>query len=107
MSRFFLSSTVFLILAALAAADSPPWQSSSEQARHLERNAGLIEKLVDDGLELANQNNALDRAKACGIIATRLTAAIEKAAEDKDAARAAELSQHLRVVLQRGIAANL
>jgi hypothetical protein len=107
MSRFFLTTSMFLVLAALASADSPRWQSSSEPGRHLERNVDLIEKLVDDGLELADKSNPLDRAKACGAIATRLAAAIEKAADDKDTVRAAELAQHLRLVLQRGVAANL
>jgi hypothetical protein len=107
MSRFFLSSLVFILLAALVSADSPFWPSSAEQARYLELNSDLIEKLVDGGLDLADQNSALDRAKACGAIATRLANAIDKAADDKDTFRAAELSQHLRLVLQKGIAANL
>jgi hypothetical protein len=107
MSRFFLSSILFVFLAALASADTPIGTSSEKQGRFLQRNASLIEKLVDDGMELAAQSNALDRAKACGTIATRLAGEIEKATDNKDTARAAELSQHLRLVLQRGIAANL
>jgi hypothetical protein len=107
MSRFFLSTVAFALLAALVSADTPFWPSYAEQGRYLERNSDLIEHLVDHGLELADQNSPLDRAKACGAIATHLANAIEKAADDKDAFRTAELSQHLRLVLQKGIAANL
>ena len=107
MSRFFLTTLVFVFLAALVSADSPLWPTAAEQARHLERNSDLIEKLVDGGLDLADQKSALDRAKACGTIATRLSDEIQRSAGDKDSARTLELSQHLRLVLQRGIAANL
>ncbi|MFL5245157.1 MAG: hypothetical protein ACJ8FY_23895 [Gemmataceae bacterium] len=107
MSRFFLTSVVFVFLAALASADSPLWPTAAEQAHHLERNADLIEKLVDGGLDLAQQKSALDRAKSCGTLAARLSDEIQKAAADRDSARTLELSQHLRLVLQRGIAANL
>lgn len=107
MKRFLLVSVFVVLPTAWGLADAPGGVSIFDQGKYLERNAPLIEKLVDDGLHLAEQKNALDRAKACGSIAAELADEINKAARNKEAARATELSLHLQIVLQRGVAANL
>jgi hypothetical protein len=106
MNRFVLALPLILF-ASLAAADSPRWLTTAEQAGYLHQNLGLIRSVVGNSLSLAGTKGPLDRADACGKTAVDLSREIQQAADAGESARAAELALHLRKLLTQGVAANL
>jgi hypothetical protein len=96
------------VLAALAQAGSPAASlSPGEQARRFQRNRDLIEKLVDGGVRLAQEENPLRRAACCNGLAQSVADAMRQAAGDQEGARVAELGEHLKSLLTIGVAPNL
>jgi hypothetical protein len=106
MNRFVISLPLILI-ASLAAADSPRQLTLAEQADYLHRNLGLIKSVVGNSLALAHEDTPLKRAEACSKTAAVLGGEIQQATDAHDSARAAELALHLRKLLTQGVAANL
>jgi hypothetical protein len=103
MNRFALTLPLILV-ASLAAADSPRKLTMSEQVDYLHRNLGIIKSVVGNSISLAGTKDPLDRAKACSKTAADLVREIEST---DDSARAAELAFHLRKLLMQGVAAHL
>ncbi len=89
--------------AALADDDVPP----EERARQLPRDLQLIETLVDSGLKLAAEDDALRRADQCNRLADKLAREIKVAMGKKEGGRANQLSLQMQELLTRGVASNL
>jgi len=98
---------VFAFVTALALAQETAPAPNAERMELFRRDRGLIEKLVAGGLQLAGEEDPLRRADFCTGVAEQLAAEIEQAAEGSENARAAEFGQHLRAMLQDGVAHNL
>lgn len=79
----------------------------AEEARRFHRNFDLIESVVKNSMQLAVEEDPIRRAACCGNVARSLARAIEQASAEREGERAAELGQHLRAQLQRGVATNL
>ncbi len=92
------------LLLALVAADGPAPPAHSQAVR---RDLSLIETLVTHGLRLAAADEPLSRAACCQSVAERLADEINRAAGENDRERVAELTPHLRAVVESGVAANL
>jgi hypothetical protein len=95
---------VSLVGLALASADVP---TTSPRVGRLHKDLGLIEALVDSSLRLAAEPDPLKRAAACNALADRLAREVRQAAAAKDQARAADLGNGLKMLVVRGVAANL
>jgi len=106
MKRPILLTLVGVVLATGAWADAPTLRTADE-ARQLHENLDLVRNLVKGGLLLAAEDDPLKRADHCNALATYLASEIEQAAERHDIDRAAELGQHLRMMLQHGVADNV
>jgi hypothetical protein len=97
---------LLLALAGLASAqDAPP--DAADRLRQLQRDFALIEVLVQEGLHLAGQDDPLQRAESCNVVAKRLVQEIKQAAGERDQPRATQLGNYLHSVLVRGVAGNL
>jgi hypothetical protein len=107
MVRFALLNMVVLALAAAVWGGAPVPLSDVERARQLQRDQELIESLVDSGLALAATEDPLQRAGQCNKVAERLASEIRHAGADRDSGRVKELGQHLKLVLENGVADNL
>ncbi|HEV3202954.1 MAG TPA: hypothetical protein VGY77_01155 [Gemmataceae bacterium] len=109
MNRYWiLPVSAFLILAIVAVAQDPSNSAEEEWlTRQWQRNRGLIEALVQNGLALAGEKDPIERAKSCKDLADRFAEEIQEAAEDHEAGRALELSGHFHALIKRGIAGNL
>jgi len=105
MRRFLRRLLPALLLAGLVGADEAP--APAERARLFERDRELIRELVEQGLRLAEEDDALKRADCCNGVARHLADEMRRAADDREPARVAELSAHLHDVLKGGVAANL
>jgi len=103
--KYFLSATL-LALSGLALATDWPGESE-ERLRQVQRDLQLIQTLVDQGLNLAAEEDPIVRARTCNDLAGALVQEIQKAAETKDEKRAAHLGGYLKTVLVRGVAENL
>lgn len=93
--------------AAAARADKPAGPTPQDEARAFKRNRDLIQVVVDESLALADASKPMERARSCGQVARKLAEAAQKAADDRESARVAELGEHLRNQMQRGVADNL
>jgi hypothetical protein len=98
---------VVALAAAGWAVGQPPSPSGEERARQWQRDQELVRELVDTGLTLAREEDALRRAAACKQLANVFSREIRRAAADRDGARVADLGRHLQAVLETGVAANL
>jgi hypothetical protein len=95
-----------VLFASFALADVQGGPSASVRAELLRRNRGLIEVVVQNSIALADTDNALNRANACGELAKRLADEISRNNEN-ETERAIELAEYLQIVLKVGVAANL
>jgi hypothetical protein len=109
MNRYWIVPIGSLLMLAMLAAAQDPVNSADDAwlTGQLERNLGLIEALVHHGLTLAGEKDPMARAKTCKDLADRFAEEIEDAAEEHEARRALELSDHFRSLFKRGIAGNL
>lgn len=102
----FLLPAIFLALCGLALATDRP-SEPQERLRQFQRDLGLIQALVDEGLNLAGEEEPLKRAQMCNSLAENLVQEIQLATGKGDEPRAAGLSNYLQTVLVRGVAGNL
>jgi hypothetical protein len=93
------------LFAEAASAATPP--DLAEQARHFQRNRGLVTDLVDGGVSLAKADEPLGRAECCNRLAKTLATEISLAAGDREGDRVADLGAHLQALLKVGVADNL
>jgi hypothetical protein len=106
MNRFVLPLAV-LTLATVVWADSTPPLLPGEKVERFHKNQKLVKALVEHGLDLAKQDDPIQRAKQCGSVAEFFAAEIREAAKRRDGYRAAELSALLGTLLKTGVADNL
>ncbi len=107
MTRRLLLTLTFAALAALAHADSPAPVPAHVYVARFQKDLVLVEALVESGVRLANDEDPLARAESSTEVARRFAAEVQIAAEERDAARAAELGSHLHNLLERSVAPNL
>jgi hypothetical protein len=97
-----------LTAAGLALADGPaPVRSPAERLEQFRRDRGLVRKLVEGGLQLANQDDPLKRADQCNLLAKDLSQAVQQAVQERDRARGERFGQGLEKLLVHGVAGNL
>lgn len=108
MRRTLLSTTIFLALAAWAGAQGP--SSPLSPATHCElfkTNQDLLQHLVNDGIELADDDQPLKRAEQCNRTAAMLARYLGNAADDQNADRVVELAGIMSDVVRDGLVPNL
>jgi hypothetical protein len=100
-----LVAALLLTLAGhvLAVQEAP----DAERTQQLQRDRALIEVLVRGGLDLAGEDDPLQRAAHCGRIAEVYGKEVKRAVDKKDDLRAALLGQQMQVMLEQGVAGNL
>lgn len=105
MNRFLLALVPLALLTAVGWADT----ASREQERifQMQRNRQLIEALVESGLQLAGENDPIKRANHLNGLADRVVTEIRTAARASENHRVEELGDHLRAILEEGVAASL
>jgi DNA anti-recombination protein RmuC len=99
-----LAATLICVTAGQNAGPPP---GVAARAAQFESNYGLFQVLVENGLRLAGEDDALKRADYCDGLVERFAAELKKASADNNQARVAELGQHLHDLLSEGVAANL
>ncbi len=105
MKTSLLLATLLALSGMALATDRPA--AAEERLRQFQRDLGLIQSLVDEGLNLAAEEDPLLRARTCNKLAGALVQEIQEAAEKKEDKRAASLGNYLKAVLVRGVAGSL
>ena len=95
------------LAAGLALADGPAPPSAEERLHRFRRDRPLVERLVEGGLRLAGEADALRRADQCGRLARAVAEELQKAVAEKDRPRAERLGPQLEALVVRGVAGNL
>jgi hypothetical protein len=108
MRRTLLTTVVLAALAAWGSAQGPaPGETAGERMDRFARNRALLESLVDRGLELADADSPLSRAKVCHDAVTDISGRLREAAAAEDPTRVAELTEYLGAVLHDGLLPSL
>lgn len=108
MRRSLVTLVAFTALAAWAGAQGPPPPlPAATQAKLFKNNRTLIENLVNHGIDLADADGSLMRADECRKTASTLANYLERAAEDQDPDRVAELAGLMGNVVREGLVPNL
>jgi hypothetical protein len=107
MKHWWLVPVPLLVAVAVVCADDRASRLQSERVRQVQRDRELIEELVNLGLRLADDEDALKRADHCSGAAERFAREIRAAATNREDSRALEMGRHLNDLLQRGVADNL
>jgi hypothetical protein len=100
-------TTVLVMLASLAGAQVPHRLPLADQARVLRENMALLQVTVAGSLELADQDNALDRVDSCHRLIKFWAREIEAAVRQGNPSRASEMSTYLNKIADGGVASNL
>jgi hypothetical protein len=98
------SVALLLVLAGHVLAVQEP---VDERVQQLQRDQALIEALVCGGLDLAGEDDPLQRANHCNRIADALGKEVRGAVGNKDDMRAALLGKQMQDMLEQGVASNL
>ena len=108
MKAFVISAVLFVICNTMGGAQAPrTGPTPAQKAQLFQRNYPLIEKLVDNSLKLTKQTDPLSRSENYRGTILELEQQIKTAVSDGDASRVAELTTHLRSLLNRGLLPNL
>ncbi|HYV34461.1 MAG TPA: hypothetical protein VE988_02080 [Gemmataceae bacterium] len=108
--RFRLSECRYLlVLLALAGAGHVLAGADpiDDRVAELQRNEELIGSLVEGGLQLAAEDDPLQRATYCNQMVDKLSGEINLAMKANDPGRAAELGGHMHEMMVKGVAVNL
>ncbi len=90
-----------------AVANPPVAQAFAPNVATFQRDQPLIDKFVAGALVLSRENDPLQRAQQCKVLADLLGKEMQLAANKQEAPRTAELGRMLQAVLTDGIADNL
>lgn len=107
MKRYLILPLVLACVTLLAWADAPS-STESDEARvlNLRRNKDLLEKLVESGITLSEED-ALKRLDSCNDLAKEFAKEVHQSAKDNESARTQEMTKHLNQWLKDGVATNL
>src|SRR5687767_11341308 len=100
MSRYATVLLLFAMLSALVGAQGP---SPHDQAQMLARNRSLLRSTVENSLDLSAKTDHLQRAGTCTRLVKLWAGEVERAAQNRDAPRAAEMGRHLNRVVEGGV----
>ena len=109
MARVLLLLTTFGVLAAWVGAQggSPPLDPA-DRAKLFKTDRALLDQLVNHSLDLSKADNPLRQAQECQAAARTLAVYLRRAAADeRDAARVAEMAGLLTDLVRDGLAPNL
>lgn len=108
MTRWTATLLIFAALSAWAGAQGPaPGLTAADQIRLLKANRTLIGHLVDHGLDLADADTPLQKARECRKTAQSLANELQLAADAQDADRVVELTGHFFIVMRDALVPNL
>lgn len=108
MRRTALTTAVLAALAAGAPAQGPPrGETAGERMDRFARNRALVESLVARGVQLADADRPLDRARVCHDAAAEIGGRLREAVAGDDPARVAELAEYLGEVANGGLVPTL
>ncbi len=107
MNRFMITCLSAAVLVSWVGAEGPTGPAPAEQAQLFQRNREMIQELVNGGLDLAGETSSLKRAERCNRLARTLADEVAEASRDREAGRVLELAEHLRDLMDHGVAANL
>src|SRR5262245_47893790 len=108
MKLTLLTLPLLLVGFALADADPPPPDDDdADEVAAFQRDLPLIEALVNEGLEIAANDDPLKRAGACNRLADHFSREMHNAVMKKSSSRAHCMGNHLEDLLLRGVAHNL
>jgi hypothetical protein len=103
-----LTLIAFVALSAWAGGQgTPPPLPAATQVKLFKTNRDLIASLVDHGIDLADADNPLGRARECRLTARALANALRRAADEQDPNRVAELAGLFGDVVRDGLVPNL
>jgi hypothetical protein len=104
MRRTALTVVILAALAAWASAQAPaPGAAAGERMDQFARNRALLESLVARGVELADADDPLKRAKVCHAAAGEIGGRVREAVAAGDPVRVAELAEYLGAVARDGL----
>jgi len=108
MKRWPLFLLSGALLVPLAVADDPPARpAGADRVRQFQQNYRLVKNLVESGLQLAGEEDPIERTEYCSTVAERLAAEVTEAIAKDDMLRVCELGQHLHDILEQGVTAGL
>jgi hypothetical protein len=109
MIRQALVLLIFVGLSALAGAQGEkPALSASQQQQLFQKNRGMIKTLVDSSLEISQMSgDGVQRTQCYVKVVQQFREELDRAANDADPSRVAELGKHLDTVLRKGLTPSL
>lgn len=108
MKRWAFVTLICAVLAAWVGAQAPPRRiAPAEQVKLLKLNQPLYRAAVASGLSVTSQFDPLERAHSSTVLAQRLADELKKAAQERDAGRAAELGHLVARLVDQGVTPNL
>jgi hypothetical protein len=108
MLRHTLSVVTAAFLAAIVGAQGPKGPSPAQRGELFKKNRAVIENLVDQTLESAHTpSDYVKRANSYYPVLFKFNTEIAEAGRAHDTARVEELTRHLEVLLDRGLAPTL
>jgi hypothetical protein len=105
MCRTALTTLVLAALAAWASGQTgpPPGETAGERMNQFARNRALVELLVTRGVDLADADDPLVRARVCYVAAGEIGGRLREAVAAGDPVRVAELAEYLAAVARDGL----
>lgn len=100
------AAAVLLALAGFLPGQEPSAKTQS-RLEELRQDLSLVERLVNQGIELSTETVPLKRAQSFHGVAETLAREIRKSATAGEEKRALQLGDYLQAVLVRGVADNL
>ena len=105
--RALFTLVAFMVLSAWAGAQGTAMLPAATQVKQFKNNRILIESLVFHGIDMANADGSLRRAEVCHQTARTLANQLNRAADDQDPDRVAELATLFGEVIRDGLMPNL
>jgi hypothetical protein len=107
MKTRFMPIVGVLLAAGIAVSAPAPRPEHLERLQRLQRDQKLVETLIEAGLVLAAEKDALGRAGCCNGLIRELAVEVRQAATSQDDDRAVEMGGHLEAIVRQGVAHNL
>lgn len=103
MKRLLTSMLLFAVLNGVVSAQTRRSASPPELAKLFARNRGMLDDLVSGSIRLSGTSDALRRTESYTPVLKSLSSEMQRAIDDGDAIRAAELGRHLTSLFDRAV----